>query len=126
MRRFAMIPIALILLFTAGISTLSACEIEVKIMGEQKEFYKSGDTLILKVTVFLTHRDCPEGIKTTKFKGEGMKLLGAKKWKQTKPELFSRLVKVKITDPENGVAILHARRSCDKEGGYGVLKVNVH
>lgn len=125
MKRIFLAILILTLLFSIGVTSLSACEIEVKVKGKQKASYAKGDILILEVMVFLTHRDCPEGIKATKFKGDGIKLLGAKKWKQLSTERFTRLVKVKITGSKNGEAVLHARRTCDKEGGHGVFKVKV-
>ena len=81
--------------------------------------------VILSVDVFLTHRDCPEGIKATKFNAVGMKVLGATKWKEIAPEKFRRLIKARITSAEKGEGAFHARRTCDKEGGYGVLKIKV-
>jgi len=125
MKRIIILAFALTLLFSITVPSLTACEIEVKVHGEQKPIYAAGETLILEITVFLTHRDCPEGIDATKYKGEGMKLLGAKNWQQISTEKFTRLVKVQITGNGNGEAILHTRRSCDKEGGHGILKVNV-
>lgn len=103
----------------------AACEIEVKVVGEQKPVYRIGDIVILEVLVFLTHRDCPKGIKSTEFKGEGIKLLGAKEWKQVTPERFSRILKAEIVSAEHGEATLHVRRSCEKEGGHGLVKVKV-
>lgn len=102
-----------------------ACEVHIQIKGGQKESYQSGDEVIFEVTVFLTHHDCPEGIKATKFDGEGLKLLGATKWKEIATGTFVRLIKAEVTAAENGAGALHARRKCDKEGGYGVIKLNV-
>ncbi|MEA1997521.1 MAG: hypothetical protein U9N45_07765 [Gemmatimonadota bacterium] len=105
---------------------LWACEIEVKARGGRKEA-SGGEVVILEVHVFLTHKDCPEGIKATKFKTEGMEVLGATKWKQTALERFVRLVKVKMAQTGKDEAVFHARRTCDKEenGGYGFLKLKV-
>lgn len=104
---------------------LQACEIEVKTKGEQQQVYAEGDVVVLTVNVFLTHRNCPEGIKSTTFQVEGMKIMGATKWRETSPGQFVRLIKVKITAAEGGKGALHARRTCDKEGGYGVLRLKV-
>ncbi len=126
MKQTIMITFLLSLLFIVGVTSLTACEIEVKVKSGQKPTYAKGDILILEIMVFLTHRDCPEGINATKYKGDGIKLLGAKKWKQISTERFTRLVKVQITGSnKKGEAVLHARRSCDKEGGHGVFKVKV-
>ena len=118
-----LLPAVAVVILSA--SPLPGCEIEVKTKGEQKEVYASDDVVILSVDVFLTHRDCPEGIKATKFNAVGMKVLGATKWKEVAPERFRRLVKVKVTSAEKGEGAFHARRTCDKEGGYGVLKIKV-
>jgi len=87
--------------------------------------YAEGDVVVLTVNVFLTHRNCPEGIRRTKFEAEGMEIMGATKWRETSPGYFARLIKVKITTAESGEGALHARRTCDKEGGYGVLRLKV-
>lgn len=108
-----------------GVNLAKSCEIQVKVVGEQKPVYSKGETVILEVVVFLTHRNCPEGIKSTEFKGEGIKLVGAKEWKQLTAGSFSRLIKAEIVGGEDGEAVLHVRRSCDKEGGYAVLKLKV-
>lgn len=114
----------IVLLFVA-VHVANSCEVEVKVVGEQKPVYKEGEIVILEVTVFLTHHNCPEGIKSTEFKAEGMKLLGAKEWKQLTSERFSRLIKAEIVGGKDGEAVVYVRRSCDKEGGYGVLKLKV-
>ena len=102
-----------------------ACEVHIKVKGGQKESYQTGDEIVFEVTVFLTHHDCPEGIKATKFNGEGLKLLGATKWKEITTGTYVRLVKAKVTAAEGGVGSLHARRKCDKEGGYGSITIKV-
>ncbi len=115
------------ILFFAGlfVQTLPvlACEIEVKPRGEAKEVYTLGDQIIFEVTVVLTHRNCPEGIANTKYKGKGLELLGATKWKEVNPGIFVQLIKTQIADSINGEAILYAGRTCNKEGGYGSYKV---
>jgi hypothetical protein len=115
------------ILFLAGffVQTLPAlaCEIEVKPRGEAKDVYTPDDQIIFEITVILTHRNCPEGIVNTKYKGEGLELLGATKWKEVKPGVFVQLIKAQVADSIKGEAILHAGRSCNKEGGYGSYKV---
>lgn len=102
-----------------------ACEIEVKVYGEPQAVYKVGDEVILKVSVFLSHRNCPEGIEATQFKAEGLEVLGATQWTETSDNHFERLVKVKITSTEDGEASLHAKRTCSKEGGYSFIALKV-
>lgn len=102
-----------------------ACEIAVKVKSDRKPSYQTGDVVVFEVTVFLTHHDCPEGIKATKFNGEGLELLGATKWKEISTGTYVRLVKAKVTAAKDGAGALHARRKCDEEGGYGVAKLVV-
>lgn len=103
---------------------LKACEIEFAIMGdEKKESFKVGDEIIVKVKVIFTHRVCPEGIENTKFKYEGVKVLGATKWKEYAKGKFERKLKLKVLKGNSPEMILEAIRTCDKEGGYGKIKL---
>ncbi len=102
----------------------SACEIEVTVKGENAAIYNPGQVVVLQVKVFLTHKDCPEGIKSTKMNPTGMTLLGATKWKQISELEFIRLVQAKI-DSSVTEAILNVGRSCDKEGGIGKILLKV-
>ncbi|NQU04151.1 MAG: hypothetical protein HQ589_08395 [Syntrophaceae bacterium] len=114
-----------ILMFSFYPTEAPACEIDVTVHGESGEIYRTGDEVVLKVKVFLTHRNCPEGIDATEFKAEGMDVLGATKWTETSGSHFERLVKVKITASESSKSIFYAKRTCSKEGGYNYLELNV-
>lgn len=103
----------------------TACEILIKIKSGEKPAYQTGDEIVFEVTVYLTHHDCPEGIKATQFSGEGLKLLGATKWKEVALGTYVRLVKTQVTAARDGAGALHARRKCDKEGGYDVIQLVV-
>ncbi|MCY1719707.1 hypothetical protein OU798_05100 [Prolixibacteraceae bacterium Z1-6] len=101
-----------------------ACEIEFKILGdENKESFKAGDEIIVQIDVVFTHRVCPEGIENTKFKYEGMAVLGATKWKETANGKFERKLKLKVLEGDEKEMILEAIRKCDKEGGYAKLSI---
>ena len=103
---------------------LQACEIEFTVLGdEKKESFKAGEEIIVKVDVVFTHRICPEGIENTKFKYEGVKILGATKWKETANGKFERKLKIKVLEGTTPELVLEAIRTCDKEGGYGKLKL---
>jgi len=102
-----------------------ACEIEITPDGDQKAVYAPGDEVILKVKVFLTHRNCPEGIEATTFKTSGLEVLGATDWVETARSSFERLIKVRVTDGGNGQAVLYAERTCSKEGGRAELTLKV-
>ena len=119
-----LIMFAVFVLFST-INTATACEIHFDILKNKKEVYVSGDIFIAKVEVLLTHRVCEIGIKKTKFNGNGLKIIGATKWKQISPMEYHRKLKVKVSGTDTGKVILTAKRDCDKEGGYGVLKLKV-
>jgi hypothetical protein len=125
MKRKMFILIAL--LFTFGYSNSTwACEIEIDTHESTKKFYQMNDAFLVTIRVFLTHHNCPEGIKATKYKMEGIKVLGASQWKAESTYLFTRVLKIKIVGVKNNQAIFHVIRQCDKEGGYAKLVINVH
>jgi hypothetical protein len=100
---------------------LIACDIRLSIQeGSKKEVYETGDTVIIAAQVQLTHRICAVELKKTKFTYENLKILGATEWKEVKPGLYSRQIKVQVTNEKTGQAKIFAVRKCDKEGGYGV------
>lgn len=99
---------------------IDACEIDFKIIKGKKEVYTVGDQIIVKVHVALTHRSCPVALKKTKFKLNGMKVLGATKWKQLSSMDYERKLKIKITGND---VTLNAIRECDKDGGFGSLEL---
>ncbi|WP_346857038.1 hypothetical protein [uncultured Draconibacterium sp.] len=103
---------------------VQACEIEFTILGDEKqESFKAGDEIIVQVDIVFTHRVCPEGIENTKFKYEGVKVLGATKWKETANGKFERKLKLQVLEGEEKELILEAIRKCDKEGGYAKLSI---
>ena len=108
-----------------GVNTLYACNMQVKETGEEKESYSPGDILILEVTVSASHRNCTMGLDDVQFKGNGIVLLGAKKWEQPSAGKNTRLIKVKIADDAKDEASLVVRRECSKGGGQIVYKVKV-
>ncbi len=112
------------LLVSFSAQETKACEIEFEIVKGKKETYKAGDVIVLKVIVILTHRVCPISIKKTKFKTNGMKVVGATKWKQNSTMEYERKLKVKILSNEDGKLIFNVTRTCDKDGGFGSLKLD--
>ena len=114
-----------IIMFSLTPATVSACEIEVTVQEASDNSYTAGDTVILKVAVFLTHRNCPEGIDATQFTAQGMEVLGATQWTEVSHNRFERLVKVRITADEGDEAIFETQRTCSKEGGYDSLTLPV-
>lgn len=101
-------------------ANLSACEIEFKILKGEKDKYNKGDQVIVKVTVILTHRNCPEGINATKFNTEGLKIEKATRWEEKSTGIFERKMMLTVTDTKKDINITGIR-TCDKEGGFGAL-----
>ncbi len=102
----------------------SACDIDFDVVSGEKDKYKTGDELIIKVRVFFTHRNCPEGIDATKFKLDGIKVVGQKSWTEEGTGIYERLLKIKVTDNGKEKSSIEAVRTCDKEGGYGKLTLD--
>lgn len=100
---------------------LSACEINFKLMGEEKTIYEVDDEIIVLLEVKLTHRVCPEGIESTDYKTDGVDIVAATKWKETSPNVWKRKLKLKVEGNKKGKLMLSATRTCDKEGGFGSI-----
>ncbi len=111
------------LFITAGMKEARACDIEMEIVDNIRSKYSPGDELVIKVSVHLTHRNCPEGIESTRFTSEGLKILGATKWVEVSSGVFERKLKVRIDESMNGSALLNAVRKCDKDGGMGTIRL---
>jgi len=103
--------------------TTKACEIEFEITKGEKESYKTGDTLVIKVLVKLTHRSCPVAMKKTKFKTKGLKVMKSTPWKETSTNEWERKLLTVVTAQSNGKINLSAIRECEKDGGFGSLKL---
>ncbi|MEA3495978.1 MAG: hypothetical protein U9R42_08080 [Bacteroidota bacterium] len=99
----------------------NACEIEIEIVQGEKEIYKVGDIIVVKVIVTLTHRSCPISIKKTKFEMNGLKVVGATDWKQNSTMVFERKLKIEVLKTKDNKMQLSAIRTCDKDGGFGSL-----
>ncbi|RLD49302.1 MAG: hypothetical protein DRI94_11370 [Bacteroidetes bacterium] len=105
--------------------TTKACEIEFEITKGKKDAYQKGDTLIVLVKVALTHRACPVALEKTKFKLKGLKVIKSTKWKQTSANKWNRKLMIVVTDTSGGKLNLAAIRECDKDGGFGTLKLDI-
>lgn len=112
-----------IIIFLGAALSASACEIEFKVIEGKKAKYEQGDKLIIETKVIFTHRNCPEGIKNTKFDADGVKILGATPWKETSSGIYVRKLKAEITEKGSGSASISATRTCDKEGGFGSISL---
>ena len=125
--KFKWILILMIAMFTVSITTktANACEIDFEITKGEKDFYKTGDTLVILVKVVLTHRSCPVGMKKTKFNTKGLKVIKSTQWKQLSAMDWERKLMVVVTETKGDKLNLTAIRECDKDGGFGSLKLNV-
>lgn len=103
------------------IEQVKACEIKFAIEGEKQKGFIAGDEIIVAIDIVFTHRVCPEGIENTKFKYDGIKVLGATKWKEYENGKFQRKLKLKVLDGNYQELFLEAIRKCDKEGGYAKI-----
>ncbi|MCK5825376.1 MAG: hypothetical protein KAG96_08225 [Ichthyobacteriaceae bacterium] len=99
----------------------NACEIEFEIVKGKKETYKAGDKIIVLVKVALTHRACPIGMKKTKFKTKGLKVVKSTKWKQISTNDWERKLMIVVEEGDN--LNITAVRECDKDGGFGSMKL---
>lgn len=101
-----------------------ACEIEFN-LPEGKEVFAVGDILVIETEVVFTHRVCPIALKETKFKHEGVKILGATPWKEVTPMRYTRKLKIQIVKSKKNKSKITAVRSCDKEGGFGSIVIPI-
>ncbi|PLX08046.1 MAG: hypothetical protein C0596_08425 [Marinilabiliales bacterium] len=121
--KLLLIPIIGILLIAFQPQKASACEIEFEVTNNKKEAYSVGYVLVIKVTVNLTHKSCPIGMEKTKFTMKGMKILGTTDWLQESSMVWTRKIKVQIIEKDGKNIVLNANRVCDKDGGFGSLKL---
>ncbi len=118
----------LLLLISIGIfffvfqpNVASACEIEFEIIENKKDVYSSGDVMVIKVTISLTHKSCQMAMEKTKFTMKGLKIVGTTEWKQESSFVWTRKLKVQVIKPDGKNIVLQANRVCDKDGGFGSL-----
>ena len=101
-----------------------ACEIYFNVSEKyKKESYTPGEEIVVELKVVLVHHHCDIGIQDTKISADGATITGATKWNETKPGVFERKLKVKIDDTPEKDFKLKCQRTCEKEGGYGELKL---
>jgi hypothetical protein len=116
---FKSLLIAMLLYLITGI--VSACEISFAVEGKEKAKYEIGEIVIIKVTIELTHNNCPVALKDTKIQGSGIEIVGATEWKNPTDSKWERKVKVKIISTKEGKATITAKRTCEKDGGWGTF-----
>lgn len=104
------------------IGSISACDFEFN-TKDNKKTVKAGDEVVINVVLNLTHRTCKVAAKDTKFKFDGIQILGATEWKQESAMVFTRQIKVKVLNDGKKNITLTATRTCDKEGGHGAFSL---
>jgi len=102
-----------------------ACEIEFEITKGKKDSYNVGDTVVVIVKVALTHRSCPIKMKATKFKMKGLKVIKSTQWKQLAANDWERKLMMVVTESKGKKLNLTAIRECEKDGGFGTLKLDM-
>lgn len=111
----------LLALIVASTFSVMACDITFKVEKE-KTAYAVGDEIVVKVTIVLIHRDCPVNIKNTQFTPVNLKILQGTDWKETSKGTWTRKLKLKVLQTTDKEATITAIRTCQREGGKGVLK----
>ena len=106
-------------------NTANACEIELEVVKGKKDTYQKGDTLVILIKVALTHRSCPIKMKETKFTMKGVKVIKSTPWKQKSTNDWERKLMVVVSDTSKGKINITAIRECEKDGGFGTIKLNV-
>ena len=103
----------------------NACEIEFEITKGKKDSYKVGDTIVVVVKVALTHRTCPVKLNKTKFKLKGLKVIKSTRWKKLSANDWERKLMIVVTGTKGKKLNLSAIRECEKDGGFGTLKLTM-
>ncbi len=108
----------------ASVLSAMACHFEFTTEGGEKKSCKAGEEFVLTVKLVLTHRNCTVAASQTKFKTDGIQVLGAKDWVQVSPTTFTRQIKVKVLDDGKKKVSLLATRTCDRDGGNGLFTLD--
>jgi hypothetical protein len=99
----------------------SACDIDFKVVENQKAVYKPGDIVVIKVVVTITHRRCRESLKSTKFHPSGLEIVSSSSWETGARNKHYKTITVKVKKTKKGKSTLSAERTCHKEGGFGKI-----
>jgi hypothetical protein len=101
----------------------SACKITLNLEGENKSVFKAGEIVTIKITVVLEHRNCDVSIDNTGINVSGSEIVGATKWVSIDSKTWERKIKIKIRSNAKKEAVIIAERTCHKDGGKGVMKL---
>ena len=89
--------------------------------GTKKEKYKTGEIVVLKITVVLKHRNCDVDIKETTINVSGCQITAATDWVNTSGKTWERKIRIKIGNDKTGKVVVVAERTCDRDGGKGEI-----
>ncbi len=103
-------------LFFTGIVYANACNIAIR-PENPKSSYSKNEEVVVRVSVFLNHRNCKVELRHTRFVQEGLTILSATDWVETEAGKWERRLRVRITEEEADKATISANRVCDVEGG---------
>jgi len=90
---------------------------------DENTIYKVGEEIKITVFVDFVHTPCPLAIENTKIKLEGLEIVKPGEWVKSEDSngyFMEMTVKVMADFPKDGKIIL--TRTCDNEGGFGMLK----
>ncbi len=104
----------------SAFAAVNACDFNFKVNGNKKSC-QPGDVVEVTVELSLTHRVCNVAPSQTKFKIDGVKVVGASEWKQIAPTKYERIVKMQVLNDKKKKITLIATRTCNKEGGTGIF-----
>jgi phosphoserine aminotransferase len=63
-------------------------------------------------------------MKETKFNMKGLKVIKSTPWKQKSANDWSRKLMVVVTDTSSGKLNMTVIRECEKDGGFGTIKLD--
>jgi NosR/NirI family nitrous oxide reductase transcriptional regulator len=110
----------LLTFIVSAFAAANACNFSFSVNGNKKSC-QPGDVIEVTVELMLTHRVCNVAASQTKFKIDGVKVIGASDWKQVSPTKYLRTVKMLVLKDSKKKITMIATRTCNKEGGTGVF-----
>ena len=111
--------LSLALLITFSAVAVYACDI---FLTTDKEKYKIGDTVVLKMEVKWTHKTCVKEAVEPVLKLSGLELVAKTKFKEKSSGLWEVKFKMKVTEKN---ASINAYEDCPKGGGIANIKLQI-
>ncbi|MBR5784508.1 MAG: hypothetical protein IKY43_05005 [Bacteroidales bacterium] len=110
-----------LLLFVATAVSSYACSIEFVLQDNKGKTVnpakvKVGEEYVLVVRFETTHGNCGIPVDATKFKLDGIKVVKASDWKDEGNEVYTRKLKIKITENNKDAVSLIVERVCGRGG----------